>query len=64
MSRQREFLKEAQRMGWRAERTRGGHLRWRKAGVPTPIITASTPSCYRAYQNALASLRRAERTSP
>jgi hypothetical protein len=59
--RRAEFLKEARKLGWEAERTRSGHLRVRKRGIPMPIITTSTPSCHRAYQNALASLRRAER---
>jgi hypothetical protein len=46
--------------GWSITRTRGGHLRFAKPGRPS-IFTSSTPSDRRAYLNALAMLRRADR---
>jgi len=46
--------------GWSASRTNGGHLRFSKPGRPF-IFTSSTPSDRRAYLNALAMLRRADR---
>ncbi|MCQ4270222.1 type II toxin-antitoxin system HicA family toxin [Pseudomonas kuykendallii] len=46
--------------GWQAQRTNGGHLRWLKPGRPI-IHTSSTPSDRRAWLNALAMLRWADR---
>lgn len=46
--------------GWSVKRTNGGHLRFSKPGRPF-IFTSSTPSDRRAYLNALAMLRRADR---
>lgn len=46
--------------GWSIKRTNGGHLRFSKPGRPV-IFTSSTPSDRRAYLNALAMLRRADR---
>lgn len=46
--------------GWSITRTRGGHLRFAKPGRAA-IFTSSTPSDRRAYLNALAMLRRADR---
>lgn len=46
--------------GWSVTRTRGGHLRFAKPGRAA-IFTSSTPSDRRAYLNAMAMLRRADR---
>lgn len=46
--------------GWQVKRTNGGHLRFAKPGRAA-IFTSSTPSDRRAYLNALAMLRRADR---
>lgn len=45
--------------GWAVTRTRGGHVKFTKAGCP-PIFTSSTPSDFRAGLNARAQLRRAQ----
>lgn len=50
----------ARRSGWAVRFTNGGHLRFSKPGRPI-IHTSSTPSDRRAYLNALAMLRRADR---
>lgn len=61
MTRQREFLRMARRLGWTAQPTNGGHLRLRHPESDTPIIASSTPGGGRWRQNALAQLRRALR---
>ena len=48
----------AVREGWQVTRTRGGHLKFTKTGLPA-IYTSATASDHRAEQNALARLRRA-----
>lgn len=45
---------------WQIERTRGGHLRLTKEGMP-PVYTSSTPSDTRSENNAIAMLKRSER---
>ena len=49
--------------GWQVSLTRGGHLRFTKPGRG-PVFTSSTPSDRRAYLNALAMLRREDRSAP
>lgn len=46
--------------GWDVERTRGGHLRFLKAGCP-PVFTGYSPSDARAEKNVLARLRRIQK---
>lgn len=46
--------------GWCVRRTRGGHLKFSKAGCGS-IYTSSTASDHRAELNARAQLRRADR---
>lgn len=46
--------------GWEVERTRGGHLRFNKAGCP-PVFTGYSPSDVRAEKNVLARLRRLQK---
>lgn len=46
--------------GWDVERTRGGHVRFIKAGLP-PVFTGFSPSDARAEKNALARLRRLQK---
>lgn len=53
------LLSYAQQHGWKAEKTRGGHLRFSKPGRPL-IHTGSTPSDWRSAKNALARLVRAD----
>ncbi|WP_431819390.1 type II toxin-antitoxin system HicA family toxin [Burkholderia sp. F1] len=48
--------------GWTVSRTRGGHLRFVKPGLP-PIYTSSTASDHRAGRNARAMLQRAQRNA-
>ncbi|WP_287031416.1 type II toxin-antitoxin system HicA family toxin [Pseudomonas sp. UBA6310] len=52
----------AQTHGWSAAMTNGGHLRFTKPGRPI-IHTSSTPSDWRAVDNAVAMLARADRKS-
>ena len=52
----------ALREGWGVARTPGGHLKFSKPGLP-PIYTGATASDHRAGRNALARLRRADRTT-
>ena len=52
----------AMREGWEVVRTPGGHLKFTKQGLP-PIYTGSTASDHRASRNALARLRRFDRTA-
>jgi hypothetical protein len=58
-----ELLIYAADHGWQISLTRGGHLRLTKPGRG-PVFTSSTPSDHRAYLNALAMLRRADRSAP
>ena len=57
-----ELLIYAADHGWQISLTRGGHLRLTKPGRG-PVFTSSTPSDRRAYLNALATLRRADRSA-
>jgi len=56
------LFKYAQAHGWSAAMTNGGHLRFTKPGRPI-IHTSSTPSDWRAVDNAVAMLARADRHS-
>lgn len=56
--RTRELLRLAQRAGWRAEPTNGGHLRLDHPDAAGPVFASSTPSGGRWRQNAMADLRR------
>ena len=58
-----ELLIYAADHGWQISLTQGGHLRFTKPGHG-PVFTSSTPSDRRAYLNALAMLRRADRSAP
>lgn len=55
------LIEFALREGWKVSRTAGGHLKFQKPGLP-PIFTSSTAGDHRAGRNALAHLRRADRT--
>lgn len=50
----------AQRHKWRMERTRGGHIKLTKPGMP-PIFTSFTPSDSRSQRNVIARMRRVQR---
>jgi predicted RNA binding protein YcfA (HicA-like mRNA interferase family) len=54
-----KFCREIQRLGWSAERTRGGHLRCSHPHAAYPVFAASTPSDHRAWKNLQAHLKRA-----
>ena len=56
----RALIEFAVSEGWHVKRTRGGHLKFTKAGCAT-IYTSSTASDHRAERNARAQLRRADR---
>jgi hypothetical protein len=60
---QREFRREAERLGFVVSITNGGHLRCR-APNGAQVFTASTPSDYRGTLDALAMLRRVLRSGP
>ncbi len=53
----RELLLAAHRLGFEAEPTRGGHVRFRHVSGAT-VIAASTPGDCRAWLNTRADLRR------
>jgi predicted RNA binding protein YcfA (HicA-like mRNA interferase family) len=59
-----KLLTAARARGWTLSRTRGGHLRLRHPTTGATVVTASTPSCWRAVRNIAADLRRAERRHP
>ncbi len=54
-----KMRREIARLGWRTERTLGGHLRCSHPGAAHYIYAASTPSDYRAWKNLRASMKRA-----
>lgn len=54
------LIEYALREGWEVIRTRNGHLKFTKPGMP-PIFTSSTASDHRAGRNARARLRRMQR---
>lgn len=54
----RQLIKEAEKDGWSAERTRGGHIRFTRPGRG-PVFFGSTPGDRRAYMNCRSALRRA-----
>lgn len=53
------LIEFALREGWEVVRTRNGHLKFTKPGMP-PIFTSSTASDHRAGSNARALLRRTQ----
>jgi hypothetical protein len=61
MTRRRELLRMARRLGWTAEATNGGHVRLTHPQSDKPVIAAATPRGGRWRRNALAQLRRADR---
>jgi predicted RNA binding protein YcfA (HicA-like mRNA interferase family) len=54
-----KMRREIARLGWRTERTRGGHFRCSHPLAAHYIYAASTPSDYRAWKNLQASMKRA-----
>ena len=54
-----KMRREIARLGWRTERTSGGHLRCSHPRAAHYIYAASTPSDYRAWKNLQASMKRA-----
>jgi predicted RNA binding protein YcfA (HicA-like mRNA interferase family) len=54
-----KMRREIARLGWRTERTRGGHLRCAHPRAAHYVYTASTPSDYRAWKNLQAAMKRA-----
>lgn len=57
----RPLIEFALSEGWHVARTKGGHLKFTKAGLP-PVYTSATASDHRADRNALAQLRRTEQS--
>lgn len=57
----RDLVREAEGMGFVAEKTSGGHIKFTHPRFPDPIFTSSTPSDHRSVQNARSYLRRAVR---
>jgi len=58
----RQLASFAEANGWTITRTPGGHIKFSKHGCSS-IFTSCTSSDHRSDRNALASLRRAGRTS-
>jgi hypothetical protein len=54
-----KMRREIARLGWRTERTSGGHLRCSHPLAAHYIYAATTPSDYRAWNNLQASMKRA-----
>lgn len=52
----------AEAHNWQIERTRGGHIKLTKPGMP-PVFTSYSPSDARSQRNAIALLRRVQRSS-
>ena len=57
----RHFEKDLRRRGWRIDHTGGGHLKLYSPGGRHVVVTSSTPSDRRAFDNIKAQVRRAER---
>lgn len=57
----RDLITEAETMGFAAERTSGGHIKFTHPRYPDPIFTSSSPSDHRSVANCRAQLRRAVR---
>jgi hypothetical protein len=58
----KQLKKHYTRMGWRIEKTNGGHLRWR--GPQGELVhSSSTPSDFRSINNLQAQLKRASARS-
>lgn len=55
--RMRAVLEEAERLGYRVERTRNCHL-WFRHPNGAQVFTPTTPSDHRATKNAMSALRR------
>lgn len=53
-----ELLRVAHELGFSVSRTKNGHLKFEKPGVPTQF-SSSSPSDYRTVKNTIAQLRRA-----
>jgi hypothetical protein len=60
---QRRVAELAARYGRSVDRTKSGHYRLRKAGLP-PVIVSFTPSDLRTIKNTEALLKRMERNKP
>lgn len=59
----RELLELAGQLGFELERTKGGHLVFRKPGRQ-PVFSSSTPSDVRTIRNLKGQLVRSERGDP
>ena len=57
-----QLVRYARAHHWRIERTRGGHLKLTKPGLP-PVFTGYSPSDVRAQRNAIARLQRTQQRS-
>ncbi len=57
-------LPAAERDGWTATPTRGGHLRLDHPAAAVPVYCASTPSDHRSLKNTLAQMRRVLQAEP
>lgn len=55
----RPVVKLAESLGYRVDKTNGGHLRFLKPGR-RPLFTSSTPSDWRSQRNIMSELRRNE----
>lgn len=57
----RDLISYAEDLGFKAERTNGGHIRFLHPLVAKPVFTSSTPSDWRSVENTASQLRRALR---
>ncbi|GEN23146.1 hypothetical protein HCU01_10950 [Halomonas cupida] len=57
-----KVVRFAEAHNWHIERTRGGHIKLTKPGMP-PVFTSYSPSDARSQRNAIALLRRVQRSS-
>ena len=58
----RRVVRDAEKRGWTASKTNGGHIRLTKPGCQ-PVFTSQTPSDKRTAKNAEMQLRRNELSS-
>lgn len=58
----RRVIRDAEKRGWSASATGGGHVRLTKPGCQ-PVFTSQTPSDPRTAKNAEMELRRSERSA-
>ena len=56
-SEMRELVEFADGLGYSAEKTKGGHIKFSCPGIPA-TFTSATPSDYRSWTNCRARLRR------